>query len=182
MAGTNLLPAASRVGLALQVPAQPVRPAPVIDGRGMTKTFEGFRPYIYKDTAKPTPKRTVGYGFNVDDKGIAQFLPPDVVQGKRPITQEESDKIFDTLYAKSAQDAVRFVGPEAYSTLSPQKQAILTDLAYNLGPNKLAGFEKFKEAVLRGDSRRAAAELKNSKWYRQVGNRSKHHVLKWMED
>lgn len=150
-----------------------------VNGSLMTKQFEGYRDRIYKDTKG---HNTIGYGFNIDEPGVAQLIPQSVTDGLRPITPQESDAVYNVLYQKAQNDAINFVGKDKFAALPPEKQAILTDLAYNLGPNKLGGFVKFKDAVLKGDNLRAASELKDSEWYKQVGNRGKHHVLKWAEE
>ena len=64
----------------------------------LTKKFEGWREYIYDDKTgkpaigKPKGKRTIGYGFNIDDPIIAKFLPKDVLSGKRTLTKEEAEQ------------------------------------------------------------------------------------------
>uniref|UniRef100_A0A6M3KSR6 Putative glycoside hydrolase n=1 Tax=viral metagenome TaxID=1070528 RepID=A0A6M3KSR6_9ZZZZ len=137
-----------------------------------TKDFEGFRSTIYDDTKG---KKTIGYGFNLTDKAISKYIPLDVRLGKRPITQEESDIIFDKLYANAEKDASKFVGVETFAKLQPQVKDTLIDMSYNLGYNKLTGFQEFRKALINNDMQKAAYELKNSKWYGQVGRRSEHH-------
>ena len=144
-------------------------------GPEMTQYFEGYRPSIYRDTRK---KRTIGYGFNVDDKTTAKLLPADVIAGKRPLYKAEAQQIFAILYKQAAKDAISFVGPETFAQLDPQRQRTLVDMAYNLGSAKLGQFSKFRNAVQTGDYNRAANEMINSNWYGQVGRRSKYHVKK----
>lgn len=147
----------------------------------LTKKFEGWREYIYDDktgkpaTGKPKGKRTIGYGFNIDDPVIAKSLPKDVLSGKRTLTEKEAEPIFSNLYTKAQSDAIKFIGKDTYAKLGNEAKETLTDLSYNLGYNKLSGFQKFKEAVLAGNMTKAAEELKDSKWYKQVGDRSLYH-------
>jgi lysozyme len=147
-------------------------------GIPMTKDFEGYRDTVYRDTKG---KRTIGYGFNIDDKAMAAMLPPDVVAGRRPLAQQEADQIFMARYNQAARDAVNYVGADTLLKLDPEKQAIIVDMAYNMGSNKLAEFKQLRKALQAGDNMRAAVEMKNSDWYKQVGRRSKHHVLKFMQ-
>jgi len=144
-------------------------------GIPQTKQFEGYRDKVYTDT-KGNP--TIGYGFNLNDKNMRSMIPADVIAQKRPLTQEEADKIFIVRYNQAAKDAADFLGKDILK-LDPQRQAIIVDMAYNMGPNKLAEFKKMKVAILTGDNQRAAAEMKDSSWYKQTGNRAKHHVLKF---
>lgn len=58
-----------------------------------------------------------------------------------------------------------------FLTLDDARQAACIDLRFNLGPNRFRGFVKFLAAMHRADYERAAAELEDSKWFRQVGRR-----------
>lgn len=140
-----------------------------------TKEFEGYRSDIYKDTVG---KRTIGYGFNIDDPYISQFIPEDVVSGKRPISKEESESVFETLYKKAREDARKFLGSDTYDRLPPELKDTMDDLSYNMGLNTLSQFKKFKAALKEGDTQKAAEELKNSKWFEQTGRRSRYHYEK----
>jgi len=144
-------------------------------GIPQTKQFEGYRDKVYTDT-RGNP--TIGYGFNLNDKNMRSMVPADVIAGRRPLAQEEADNIFLTRYNQAARDAFNYLGPDMLK-LDPQRQAIIVDMAYNMGPNKLAEFKRMKKAIQSGDYQRAASEMKDSDWYKQTGNRSKHHVLKF---
>lgn len=56
-----------------------------------------------------------------------------------------------------------------------QVKAILHDMHYNLGHAGLAGFKKMNAAINARDYKTAAKELKDSKYYRQTGNRARTH-------
>lgn len=144
-----------------------------MSGPAQTKQFEGFRPNIYKDTKG---KRTIGYGFNIDEPSIAKMIPAPVLFGLRPMTREEADGIFGQVYHNAAVDALNYTGEKNFYNLTPQQKASIVDMAYNLGANKLAGFTKMKKALDTGDMEGVAREMINSNWYSQVGNRSKFHV------
>lgn len=58
-----------------------------------------------------------------------------------------------------------------FNHLDEVRQAAVTDLRFNLGPNRLRGFKKFLAAMARSDWPTAAVELENSKWFTQVGRR-----------
>lgn len=58
-----------------------------------------------------------------------------------------------------------------YLTLDEVRQAACMDLRFNLGPTRFRGFVKFLAAMHRGDYERAADELKDSRWFTQVGRR-----------
>jgi lysozyme len=58
---------------------------------------------------------------------------------------------------------------------------ILTDMAYNIGVSGLMSFKKMLEAMKDEDYNLAARELRDSKYYNQVGRRSKLHFLRLQE-
>lgn len=133
---------------------------------GFTKDFEGFRDTPYKDT-KGIP--TIGYGFNMaTDKTLPSKM-----------TKQQADEYFVPKYKHALTIAQDFAG-NRWNTLAPMQQAILADMAYNLG-YKLNNFKKMRQAVLNQDNSRVVREMQNSDWYGQVGNRSKHHVANWYE-
>lgn len=142
------------------------------DGKSMTKQFEGFSSTIYKCTAGVD---TIGYGFNV--AAVRDLIKDkDVVSGKSPMTREAADKIFEHVYARAVSDARKYLGDDVFEKLDLKRQGIIIDMSYNLGYARLSGFKKLKAAIVSEDYAKAAAEMKNSKWYTQTGNRAKHHV------
>ena len=142
------------------------------EGRDMTKRFEGWDSNPYKDT-KGNP--TIGYGFNISE--YEGLIPKDVLSGTRGLTQEEGNFIFEQAYRIAGEDAERYLG-DTYDKLALGVTDIITDMSYNMGYPKLSGFKKLKKALQEDDYAKAAAEMKDSKWYGQVGNRSKELVEK----
>lgn len=141
-------------------------------GPWMTQNFEGWRESPYKDTRGI---RTVGWGFNMQDPTVAKMLPVEVLNGKRALTLEEAQPIYEQLYQRATQDAIAYVGgPEVFSQLDPQRQNAIVDMAYNMGAAKLAEFKRMQAALKSQNWEQAALEAQDSNWYKQVGNRSKH--------
>jgi len=52
-------------------------------------------------------------------------------------------------------------------------QLVLVDMRFNLGPGRFRHFKKMIAAVNDQDFGRAAAEMKDSRWYTQVGQRAR---------
>lgn len=50
-------------------------------------------------------------------------------------------------------------------------QKAIVDMAFNLGPNRLGKFVKLQDSLKRKDYANAAKEMKDSKWFKQIGNR-----------
>jgi lysozyme len=146
------------------------------EGIPQTKQFEGFRDRVYTDT-KGNP--SIGYGFNLNDPNMRKMVPTDVIAGARALSKPEADKIFMARYNQAAREAFTYAGADNFMKLNPERQAILVDMAYNMGLPTLSTFKELRKALDSGDNQRAAAEMKNSDWYKQTGNRAKHHVLKF---
>ncbi len=53
------------------------------------------------------------------------------------------------------------------------RQAVLVDMRFNLGPKGFRSFKKFIAAVKGGYWFLAAEEMRNSRWYNQVGIRAR---------
>ena len=138
-----------------------------------TKQFEGFVPSIYLDTKN---KRTIGYGFNIDDAGVASQLPQDVVSGRRKLKRSEADAIFGKLYVNARVNVSKLVGDKVFNGLPDDVKYVLTDMSYNMGTTKLGGFKNMLKAVAKNNWSGAANEMVDSNWYSQVGNRSKSLV------
>ena len=58
-----------------------------------------------------------------------------------------------------------------FDTLSEARKAVLVNMAFNLGP-RLGQFARFLEAVRLEDFLRAAQEMEDSLWHKQVGARA----------
>lgn len=145
------------------------------EAMAQTRKFEAskYTDKIYRDSVG---KRTIGYGFNIDDPYVAKQIPKDVLAGRRPLPEQEALPIFNNLYSQAQKDAFDVVGRETYLNLPPPIADVLNDMSYNMGRNRLSGFKKAISALKKQDYVTFGNEIKNSKWYSQVGNRSKFHL------
>jgi len=102
-------------------------------------------------------KLTIGYGRNLDDRGISE---------------READILFAPDIAQAYSDARRFVGREKFEALDEVRQGVVIDMAFNLGFTRLSGFRNFQAALQVHDWELAMAEMLNSRWAEQVGRRA----------
>lgn len=112
---------------------------------------EGLRLFPYTDTVG---KVTIGVGRNLADRGI---------------TDAEARHLLDNdinLCLRDLSDFPWFVRLDAV------RQRVFVDLAFNLGITRLRTFVKLLEAATRGDWETAAAELLDSAYAGQVGQRA----------
>jgi lysozyme len=100
-------------------------------------------------------KLTIGVGWNLDDNG----LPDDIIE-----------QLFDISIANAENDAKSLFGN--YSDLSPARQRVVINMAFNLGRKRLSGFKKMIAAVESGDWQEATEQMLDSRWSHQVGKRS----------
>jgi len=118
----------------------------------LVKRHEGLRLKPYKDTVG---KLTIGYGRNLEDVGI---------------TLEEAELMLEHDLDRALKDAREVIA--GFDELDEVRQAVLVDMAFNLGRAGLAGFRNMRAALALGDFERAASEMLDSLWARQVGRRA----------
>jgi len=103
-------------------------------------------------------KLTIGYGRNLDDRGI---------------TLEEAERMLGEDIGQAINDAIRYVGIYAWKKLDEVRQGVIINMAFNLGLGRLSKFVRLKAALLEGDWERAAQSIEDSLLYRQTGRRGK---------
>lgn len=113
---------------------------------------EGFCAKPYRCSAG---RLTVGYGRNLEDKGISEsealfLLTNDILESKN-----ECEKNFNF-----------------FNTLSQTRQNVLVEMCFNLGIKGLKGFKKFLKALEHKDFETASKEMLQSRWARQVKGRA----------
>lgn len=116
---------------------------------------EGRKKRIYKDTATP-PKWTGGIGRNLTDRGFSD---------------DEIDLMYRNDITIAEKDARALV--PGFDRLNDVRQEVILNMSFNLGYTRLAAFKKFIAAVNSSNFEEASEEMKDSKWYDQVGDRGK---------
>ena len=121
------------------------------DLRAQLIRHEGTRLTAYVDTVG---KITIGVGRNLTDRGIS-------VAEARYLLDNDINTVLNDL-----QTLVFF------PALDPVRQRAFCDLCFNLGLPRLKGFVKMLDAASRQDWDTAAAELLDSAYAWQVGQRA----------
>ena len=109
------------------------------------KRHEGFRSAPYRDSMG---KLTFGYGFTY-------------------LHEDEADMVLRMRITR-----LEHILRRKIKYRSPARQNVLINMAFNLGVRGLYGFKKMWKAITRQDFDKAAYEMLNSKWKRQVGDRA----------
>lgn len=122
----------------------------------MIQLHEGLRLKPYRCTEGYL---TIGYGRNLDTVGVSET--------------EAEVMLMNDIYAATTDLAKLFPG---WQSFPQEKRDALVDMRFNLGPSRFRMFRRMIAAVQAKDWSTAAAEAKDSKWYGQVGDRSKRIV------
>lgn len=120
--------------------------------RAMLIRHEGLRLKPYEDSVEK--KMTIGVGRNLTDNGILE---------------SEAYTMLDNDIALATVDAQRI---DVFSLLDLVRQDVLVSMVFNMGLHRVQGFKKMLAALERGDWADAAAEMRDSRWAMQVGNRA----------
>lgn len=116
------------------------------------RSYEGFSKLPYKC---PTGHLTIGYGHNLEN-GISEKVALFILQ-------EDLSR---------AERAVKDAFPWWWK-LDDARQFVLVDMAFNMGQAGLKGFKKMLAAIESGDFDKAAEEMLDSKYGRQVVHRAR---------
>ena len=117
----------------------------------LIKKHEGLRLRPYKCTAG---KLTIGYGRNLDDNGISEV---------------EAEQMLHNDIQNCYAACLKF---PFWNELNAARQAVLIDMCFNLGITKMKQFKKMLAALEIGAYYRAAHEMLDSHWARQVTSRA----------
>lgn len=119
--------------------------------RAMLIRQEGLRLKPYVDSVG---KITIGVGRNLTDTGILE---------------SEAYILLDNDILAATNEAQSF---PFFAKLDSVRQDVLVDLVFNMGLPRVRGFVKMLAALADGDWEEAAAQMRDSKWATQVGNRA----------
>jgi lysozyme len=109
---------------------------------------EGYRGQPYRDSEG---NWTIGFGHNLD---------------AAPLTRSQCRFILKDDVAIAVEDCERFIG--FFTIMAEPRQEVLVNMMFNLGWPKLKKFVKMHQALRVKDWSRAADEMLDSKWARQV--------------
>ena len=114
--------------------------------------YEGLRLHVYKC---PAGFQIIGVGRNLEGKGI---------------TKEEAMILLD-----NGIDEFKFALEETYDwfeNLSESRQAVIINMAFNLGMSGFGKFKKMISAIESFDWDEASVQMMHSRWATQVGRRA----------
>lgn len=117
----------------------------------LLELHEGREIMPYTDTVG---KITIGVGHNLTDNGLSSKIIDALLEEDIEIARKDLDGLF----------------PE-WCNLSRNRQLVLLDMCFNLGGPRYFTFRRFWGALEAEDYDLAAEEMKDSRWFKQVGGR-----------
>lgn len=126
------------------------------------KRHEGLRLEAY---LCPAGVLTIGYGHNCEAWPVLGVHH----EGDHISREKAEELLVEDVFGVAGELDDRLPW---WRELSEPRQAVLLNMAYNLGLSRLKGFVKMLYALEEGDWNRAAREMLDSKWAVQVKGRS----------
>jgi lysozyme len=123
---------------------------------------EGCLNHVYLDHLG---LKTVGIGHLCREND-----PENDLEVGDPVTDDRVQELFDQDIAWTMRDCLRLL-PE-FDELPTEVKLIFANMMFNLGASRLGGFKRMLAAVEKGDWSSAADEMVDSRWHRQVPERS----------
>ena len=99
-------------------------------------------------------KLTIGVGRNLEDIGI---------------TEQEAELLLLNDIGRVKQE---LVNDQWYMDLDPVRKAVIENMSFNLGYPTLKKFQNMIASISEGDYETASKEMLDSRWSKQVGQRS----------
>ena len=144
---------------------------------------EGLSLEVYKC---PADYWTIGVGRNLESKGLSDeeqqailgtsgLNRTEVIERlkEQVLTREQALFLLRNDIAECEADLNQFPW---FKKLDKVRRNVLIDMRFNLGPGRFRQFKRMLDALACADYNTAAAEMMDSRWYHQVGHRSKRLV------
>ena len=132
------------------------------------KRHEGEVLEVYEDSLGYL---TLGVGHLIKEDDAEHGQPAGT-----PVSQEVVDAYYESDFDKHVEETIHVFegkGGEDFYALPEEIQHVLVNMTFNLGGTRFAKFNNMWSAVVEGDWKRMAVEMEDSRWFGQVGRRSK---------
>ena len=117
------------------------------------RIHEGVRTHFYRCTSGLA---TIGVGRCIEE-------------GSLGLSDDEIDYLLENDIKRCKQELISL---SWFADLDPVRQDAIVNLCFNLGLTRLMGFQNAMGAMAVGDYEKAADEFLDSRWAKQVGQRS----------
>ena len=92
------------------------------------------------------------------------------MEGDTPVSEERVNELFDKDIAWTITDCYKIL-PD-FDMLPEEVRLICANMMFNMGVNRMRGFKNFLAAVDDRDWEKAAIEMEDSRWHKQVTARA----------
>ena len=130
--------------------------------KARVQDHEGLRTSVYLDTLG---KKTVGIGHLVQDHELERFA-----EGVE-IPMEEIMEIFEMDLNRAAAGADMLIEDNVGHDLPQHVGEVILEMVFQLGTTGVSKFKKFWKELRVKDCKKAAAEMKDSRWHSQTPRR-----------
>lgn len=142
--------------------SQSVLKRKLLDG-SVGPSYKNSKFYPYRDMKG---NFTIGYGHYLGRKNS------DAIKYRNGITEREAQKMLIKDMQRTYDDLTLLLQRKNASNLTKEQQRVLYDMAFTMGVDKLDKFTKLWNSVRHENHRKFKKEIKESLWYKQVGNRA----------
>ena len=114
---------------------------------------------------------TFGVGHLIKDSDDEHGLPVGT-----PVSQERVDDVYEYDFDKHVEETIHVFeskGGSDFYNLPEDIQHVLVNMTFNLGGTRFGKFNNMWKAVVSEDWKQMAVEMEDSRWFGQVGRRSK---------
>jgi lysozyme len=120
--------------------------------KAQLRVDEGVRLKVYRDSLGI---ETIGVGRNIRDKGLSMPEVDFLLENDLTDAERDARSLFPT-----------------FDKLSDVRKAVLINMSFNMGRERLSKFKKLRKAVQDEDWAEAARQMLLSTWASQVGARA----------
>jgi lysozyme len=137
------------------------------------KINEGVKYVSYNDS-RGLP--TAGIGHLLRTNEISKYPVP------TPVPSDQVSAWFQSDAPVSITGAQRLLGIDCWGNLSDIRKRACADLCYNMGEAGLGKFKNFLASMKANDFNAAGAALRDSAWFKQVGQRGPRIITMITQD
>jgi lysozyme len=136
---------------------------------------EGLILHVYKC---PAGKRTIGYGHNIDAKGLPKYIDFYLSQHGE-ITLEMAEFLLDVDLMQATSDTVKLFSQTAWEWLTQIRREVLINMTFNMG--SLKTWHHLIASVEAQDVVGCVQSMTDSKWHEQLPERSGRLIKDFQE-
>ena len=117
--------------------------------------------------------------------GVGHLITKDDPEHGLPVgtkvSPERVAECFERDLTVAIDECYQLYGPGTFNNFPGEVQEIVVNMMFNMGRPRLSGFKNFNAELVAADWNKAADEMVDSRWYKQVGARA-HRLVERMRN